>query len=306
MFHYLFVFYAESGCPGQMAGNGTLTFEVATTSNGPWVTYDQHTSQVTFQRTYNSVEGSLEEPGIPAKYGWYRFTYHASFPNNVNANGVTSAVQMCQAQTTTTPEVTPTITPASSSTPCTVSFSDVHPSDYFYQAVQYLGSHCAISGYADGTFRPFNNMTRGQVCKVVVLAFQIPLDTEGGPHFTDVPPSNPFYVYIETLYNRGIISGYADGTFRPYNNVTRGQFVKIICLVLGWPPADPAVPHFTDVPRGSPFYGYVEAATCGGLITGYSDGTFRPNSSITRGQVSQIIYRALMGASPCPTPTASP
>src|SRR5205823_1346730 len=63
---------------------------------------------------------------------------------------------------------TPTITPTP--TPCTPGqFSDVHPTDYFYLAVQYLVAHGVISGYGDCTFRPYNNTTRGQMVKIVVL-----------------------------------------------------------------------------------------------------------------------------------------
>jgi hypothetical protein len=47
-------------------------------------------------------------------------------------------------------------------------------------------------------------------------------------HFTDVPPTDPFYCYIETAYNAGLISGYSDGTFRPGNSATRGQICKIV------------------------------------------------------------------------------
>ena len=203
---------------------------------------------------------------------------------------------------TATPSNTPTIYP----TACPMSFSDVPPSDPFYTAIRYIYCRGAISGYADGTFRPFNNMTRGQVCKVVVLALQLPIDVHGGPHFVDVPENYVFYVWIETSYNRGLVSGYSDHTFRPGNNVTRGQMMKIICRALGWPPMDPPQPTFSDVPRSNPFYGYVEAAYCGGIITGYNDGTFRPNNPVTRGQVCQIMYRVLTGSYNCLTPTPIP
>ena len=62
----------------------------------------------------------------------------------------------------------------------------------------------------------------------MVLAEGWVLDTAGGPHFGDVAADNPFYGFIETAYNRDIISGYADGTFRPGNNATRGQICKIV------------------------------------------------------------------------------
>ena len=55
-----------------------------------------------------------------------------------------------------------------------------------------------------------------------------PIDTTGAPHFSDVPANNTFYTFIETAYNRQIISGYADGTFRWGSNATRGQIAKIV------------------------------------------------------------------------------
>ena len=61
--------------------------------------------------------------------------------------------------------------PTVTSTPCAISFSDVHPTDYFYTPVQYLACRGVISGYADGTFRPYNNTTRAQMVKIVALAF---------------------------------------------------------------------------------------------------------------------------------------
>ena len=48
-------------------------------------------------------------------------------------------------------------------------------------------------------------------------------------------------------------------------------------------------PSFSDVPAGSAFYSYIETAAANGLLSGYSDGTFRPNETATRGQVSKII-----------------
>ena len=93
--------------------------------------------------------------------------------------------------------------------------------------------HSVITGYADGTFRPYNSVTRGQLCKIVVQAHQWPIDTSGGPHFTDVYVGTPFYASIETAYNHGVITGYNDGTFRPDNNVTRAQLAKIIDLTTG-------------------------------------------------------------------------
>jgi len=146
----------------------------------------------------------------------------------------------------------------------------------------------AISGYNDGTFRPYNLTTRGQFVKIVVLAFHMPLYEGDEQHFTDVPLDHPFYIYIETANLHGVVSGYADGTFRPYNNVTRGQVAKVAVEAAGYDDLSTSTPTFTDVPTDHTFYGYIETAYAHGMLTGYADGTFRPNADATRGQLSKI------------------
>src|SRR5438477_552177 len=58
-------------------------------------------------------------------------------------------------------------------------------------------------------FHPYGDTTRGQLAKIIVLASCWPIYTPPQPTFDDVPASNPFYEYIETAYDKGIISGYA-------------------------------------------------------------------------------------------------
>jgi hypothetical protein len=204
------------------------------------------------------------------------------------------------ATATITPTGTPvvptpaeTITVAATPTLCPVSFSDVGPADYFYSAVRYLYCQGAISGYADGTFRPFNNTTRGQLCKIVVLAMGFAINVENGPHFSDVQPADTFYQFVETAFNNTLIAGYADGTFRPGNNITRGQLSKIIVLAAGWTATCQGTGHFSDVPPDSTFFCFVETAYEHAVISGYADGTFRPGSNATRGQICKIVYSAL-------------
>ena len=59
--------------------------------------------------------------------------------------------------------------PTPSPGPCGLTFQDVQPADYFYTPVETLACRGALSGYADGTFRPYNSTTRGQLVKIVVL-----------------------------------------------------------------------------------------------------------------------------------------
>jgi hypothetical protein len=176
---------------------------------------------------------------------------------------------------------------------CNARFSDVCPDHWAYTYVEFMAQRGIISGYSDGTFRPNAGATRGQLSKMIVVARGWPINTAGGPHFTDVPTSSPFYPYIETAYNRGVISGYSDRTFRPNNNVTRAQVSKIVVVAFAWPINTAGGPHFTDVPTSNPFYGFIETAYNRGIISGYSDGSFRPNTDVTRAQLSKMLYQAM-------------
>jgi hypothetical protein len=176
---------------------------------------------------------------------------------------------------------------------CVMTFTDVRPTDYFYEPVRYLFCAGAISGYSDNTFRPFSNSTRAQITKIVVLGFGFPLVNPPAPTFVDVPPTDPFYTFIETAVSRGLISGYADRTFRPNLNITRAQLSKIVVVADGGALYTPPEPTFDDVPDNHPFYVYIETAYRKGLITGYSNWTFRPSADATRGQISKIVYTAV-------------
>ena len=217
---------------------------------------------------------------------------------------------------------TPTATP----TPCVLNFEDVAPGDWYYDYVQWMYCHSVISGYTGlpqcsgpgaNCFKPGNNNTRGQMAKIVVLAFGFPIDTTGGPHFSDVPAGSTFYAYVETARNLNLASGYSDGTFRPNANVTRGQLSKIAvnAAILAdaghWSLEDPPQATFEDVAVGSTFFRYIETAVSHHILSGYPCGRppagpcgtgnkpyFLPFNNATRAQISKIVYLAVTYTGP--------
>jgi hypothetical protein len=234
---------------------------------------------------------------------------HVAFGSNRNDSQKENwySYALTGGQPVVTPTPTRTNTPVVQPTPCTLGrYSDVHPEDYYYVAAYELARAGVMSGYSDCTFRPGNNITRGQTAKIVVLGSGRPLNCPGNGHFSDVPASNPFFCYVETAYNADIISGYADGTFRPGNNVTRAQFSKMVQKAFNIPIDTTGGPHFTDVSTTDPFYNYIETLYNNNLISGYSDHTFRPGNNLTRGQGAKITYEArrLTGNDNTPTGTA--
>ena len=187
--------------------------------------------------------------------------------------------------------------PLATPVPCILPFDDVQETDYYYEPVKYLYCHGSISGYGDGTFKPGENLTRGQICKIVVLALDLPFYVPQKPSFEDVLPDNTFYPYIESYWHaaRGNCSD-CPTTFRPYTDTTRGQLAKIIVLAACWPIYAPPQPTFDDVPTSNPFYQYIETAYELELVSGYTCGPtcleFRPGANITRAQLSKIIVLA--------------
>lgn len=110
-------------------------------------------------------------------------------------------------------------------------FSDVPTDHPYYQYIETAVSHGIASGYDCGgvaCFRPSNPLTRAQASKMISLAMGWPLLNPETPRFVDVPTYDAFYTYVETVAGHGVVSGYADGTFRPGNLLTRGQASKII------------------------------------------------------------------------------
>ena len=124
--------------------------------------------------------------------------------------------------------------------PATPTFTDVPRSSPYYRYIETAVRLGILSGYDDHTFRPDNHLTRGQMCKVIVLAGMAKygwlIDTSHGQHFTDVPPSQPFFPFVETAYNLHLVSGYGD-YFAPGNEATRGQFAKVLAGAISCNPA---------------------------------------------------------------------
>jgi hypothetical protein len=137
------------------------------------------------------------------------------------------------------------------------SFADVSPTQPFWLWIERAYTHGTITGYTCGGqgepcdpqhrpyYRPAHNLTRSQLVKVTALAASygdpIPSSQQS---FSDVPTTNPFWLWIEQVYLHGAISGYPCGTppagpcdpaqrpyFLPGAELTRGQAAKIIANV---------------------------------------------------------------------------
>ena len=146
-----------------------------------------------------------------------------------------------------------------------------------------------LNGFADGTFGPGKNMTRGQVAQ---MFFNLLKDKDVAitVNFTDVPADAWYAQAVNTLASLGIITGKADGRFDPNAPITRAQFVAIISR---FAKASGGSVNFTDVTSNAWYYNYLCTAVNYGWINGKADGSFAPNANITRAEVAVIVCRML-------------
>jgi len=96
---------------------------------------------------------------------------------------------------------------------------------------------------------------------------------------------------VNFFLEKGIIQGYEDNTFKPDNEITRAEFVAVLNRALGLTAKD--VNNFTDVSSDSWYAGDIEKAKAAAYISGYEDGTFKPDNPITRVEVAKILSAVL-------------
>ena len=149
-----------------------------------------------------------------------------------------------------------------------------------------------LSGYANGTFEPDRNMTRAEVTTMFarLLTEKMAADQTYSNTFSDVTKSHWAANYIGYMQQFGIITGYADGSFRPDASVTRAEFAAIASR---FERLTEGTKSFSDVPSSHWAAKYINFAATRGWVNGYADGTFRPNNSITRAEVAAVTCRLL-------------
>ena len=108
----------------------------------------------------------------------------------------------------------------------------------YKEAVDVMSAVKVIDGYAEGDFRPANTLTRGAAAKIICNLILGPTTAEAlvadAAPYSDVPTTNTFAGYIAYCAKEGIISGYADGTFRPAASLSGYAFMKMLLGALGY------------------------------------------------------------------------
>lgn len=161
-------------------------------------------------------------------------------------------------------------------------FPDMSTSWYLYkEAVAALRDRGVIDGYPDGTFKPRATVNRAEFLKIVFAA----KESEGGvPEscFTDVPEDAWFAPYVCAAKRRGIANGYADGTFKPEQEVNWAEAIALVSRTYGWD---------VDERNGERWYEpFVEAFDRRDVLAEHS---YVPWQTLSRERAADLVYRMI-------------
>lgn len=162
-----------------------------------------------------------------------------------------------------------------------------------------------IQGYEDGTFKPGNTITRAEFVTLTNNAKGF--WSEGSINFSDVKNGSWFYSAVARAVAAGYVKGYSDGSFKPNNTITRAEAAVMIANTAKLSANEAGAYRFTDIgsipawARGS-----VGAVVAAGYMTGYPDGSFDANASISRAEAVSSLNRMLGGTAYQPTQPTTP
>jgi|SRR5690625_1534045 len=183
-----------------------------------------------------------------------------------------------------------------------ISFNDVAPNNSFHSEITWMGLSGISTGYADGSFRPKNPITREAMAAFMYrLAGEPAYTAPAKSQFKDVDTSDTFYQEISWLNSTKITTGYSDKTFRPKSLITREAMAAFMYRYQQQPNVSyGGWPIFTDVAPNHKFDSEITWMATSGITTGYSERggcyTYRPGGNVTREAMAAFMYRLETGS----------
>ena len=150
-----------------------------------------------------------------------------------------------------------------------------------------------IKGYPDGTVRPEASLTRAEAAAILYRVMEkscVERFHAESSSFRDVPDGKWYTTYVATLEKAGVIVDSKDNNFRPNDAITRAELASMLAQFAN---VTGGTTSFSDVPATHWAADYIAAAVRSGWIQGYPDGTFRPEQTIKRAEMTAMVNRAL-------------
>ena len=176
--------------------------------------------------------------------------------------------------------------------PAALPFNDVSESEWFYEAVKYVYDKGMMNGVSDTSFAPYSNLTRGMIAQVLYNLEGKP--AVSGSAYTDVAADQWYNDAVNWAAQKGIVTGYGDGTFGPMDNITREQMAAILYRYAQYKGYDVSakgdLTAFTDGNTVSDWAKDAMSWAVGtALFNGKGDGILDPTTTATRAEVAKIL-----------------
>lgn len=162
-------------------------------------------------------------------------------------------------------------------------YEDVDTRHMYRDAIYYMNQKGWVSGYEDNTFRPMNEINRVEALKLIMQLSDKEATTEVELDFPDLEEDAWYTSYIEDAVSLGIVSGNDDGEFKPESTVNRAEALKMLLLATNT--------ELTESDSEEWYSAYLEYAIEKALIIPNNEGDYTPGKALTRGELSDIIYR---------------
>ncbi len=251
-------------------------------------------------------EGETTLTAIVDPYGGYKTVKVTVEPKKSGKTHSSSSSSGATPKPTEAPEATPAPSPDATQSPDmqggtvtgeTHTYNDVAPNDWFSASVEYATEKGYFSGVSDTEFEPYTNITRGMLITVIGrMAKANPESTD--MTYTDVNKNMYYAPYIAWGTENGIVSGYSDTEFAPDELVTREQVAAMLYRYAKYINADVSVGEETNILSYKDADKISEYAipaiqwACGsGIMSGYTDGTLRPQNNATRAEAAALTER---------------
>jgi hypothetical protein len=171
-------------------------------------------------------------------------------------------------------------------------FADVDSNDHYAEAIEYLKENSIIGGYPDGSFLPEGSLNRAELLKILVEGVGISPDESMYADCFDDVADDWYAKYVCYAKEQGWIQGYADGTFKPAQEVNKVEAIKMMLEVFNVTVVNYEEIPLNDVIASEWYANYIYTAYSLGLLEEES-GAYGVGDSILRGQVSENLYRLL-------------
>ncbi|ADC49278.1 Cell wall-associated hydrolase containing three SLH domains [Alkalihalophilus pseudofirmus OF4] len=169
-------------------------------------------------------------------------------------------------------------------------YHDVATNHWAYSPIRNLSNQNIISGYGNDRFVPNDQLTRAQVAALLVRATGLATPTKTNA-FSDVPESHWASADISAADRAGYFDYLPGSTFNPNEAVTRDEIAVLFAAAFELSASSSS--SFPDVDSSNWAYNEISALKANGIVHGFADGTYRPNSNLTRAEFASILFQAL-------------